>query len=71
MVNAGNLEWILYLSGIFSCSSATCSDDEDSLSAFVLLVGYGTDPLNNQEYFILKNSQGTSWGYDGYMLIEN
>ena len=41
------------------------------MNYFVLLVGYGTDTTTGQEYFILKNSQGTSWGYEGYMLIEN
>lgn len=45
-----------------------CSSDEDDLNHPVLLVGYGTDE-HNRDYYILKNSFGTSWGEDGYFRM--
>jgi len=36
------------------------------LNHAVILVGYDTD-LNGNQYYILRNSWGTSWGMSGYM----
>ena len=55
-------EFQLYKNGIFT---GKCGTD---LNHGVLLVGYSSD--NGQDYYILKNSWGTSWGMEnGYMRL--
>jgi hypothetical protein len=51
-----------YKSGVFR--DTTCPNSVDHA---VTLVGYGT--LNGQDHYILKNSWGTNWGDQGYMLF--
>jgi len=53
----------LYQSGVFN---GVCGQNLDH---GVLLVGFDHDNGSNLDYWILKNSWGTSWGEQGYMQI--
>jgi C1A family cysteine protease len=61
-IQADQRDFQLYSGNVFT---GTCGS---SLDHAVLLVGYGVS--NGIEYYILKNSWGTSWGTQGgYMLL--
>ena len=61
-IEADQSSFQFYSSGILTASCGT------NLDHGVLVVGYGT--INNQDYWKVKNSWGSSWGQDGYILLE-
>ncbi|KAJ9573438.1 hypothetical protein L9F63_009166, partial [Diploptera punctata] len=44
-----------------------CENDYYSLSHEVVVVGYGTDEKTKQDYWLVKNSMGTTYGENGYI----
>lgn len=54
-----------YSSGIVS--AAGCSSNPNHV---VIIVGYGYDTTVNKNYWIMRNSWGSSWGDNGYFKME-
>lgn len=46
-----------------------CKSDEASINHAVLVIGYGYDEVKKMDYWLIKNSYGTSWGQDGYFKL--
>ena len=61
-IEADRAVFQLYNGGVFDSTSCGTSLDHG-----VALVGFGTE--SGQDYFILRNSWGTSWGEQGYMKL--
>ncbi|CAG2253260.1 CTSL [Mytilus edulis] len=55
--------FMLYKRGVFN--NPTCISY--TINHAILVVGYGTQ--SNDDYWLVKNSWGTVWGMDGYILM--
>ncbi|KAM9761747.1 digestive cysteine proteinase 2 [Menidia menidia] len=62
-LDADHSSFLFYSSGIYE--EPNCNSNH--LSHAVLLVGYGSE--DGQDYWIIKNSWGSSWGEGGYMRM--
>jgi len=60
-IEADQRDFQLYKSGVFTGKCGTTLDHG------VLVVGYGTE--ENQDYYLVKNSWGITWGLGGYIKL--
>merc|ERR1712232_1261551 len=63
-IEADKMAFQMYKNGILN--STKCGT---KLDHGVLAVGYGSE--NGQDYYLVKNSWGASWGENGYLKIAN
>lgn len=64
-IDASQPSFMSYKSGVYK--DTRCSTTK--VNHAMLLVGYDTDPVWG-DYWLVKNSYGTTWGIDGFMRLE-
>ena len=57
-----------YAGGVIDADD--CLTDCDDINHAVLIVGYGTDEATGLDYWLVRNSWGTTWGDKGYVKLE-
>jgi C1A family cysteine protease len=61
-------DFFSYMDGVYSAPSTGCNPGTArTVSHALLIIGYGTD--NGQDYWLVQNSWGESWGMNGFAKI--
>jgi len=63
-INASDISFQQLTTGVYNLP--TCSNGTNHA---ITLIGWGTDSTSGLNYWIAKNSWGTSWGNQGYFRI--
>ena len=58
-----------YTSGVLTQAACPCYSGPSSINHAVTIVGYGTTS-DGIDYWLVKNSWGSQWGFEGYILLE-
>lgn len=72
VADLGPMSVVIYVSESFKSYAGGIFDDEacnGTIGHAVLVIGYGTDSSTGKDYWMIKNSWGTTWGRDGYILM--
>ena len=64
-VSANNTPFMYYTTGIIN--STACNTAVDHA---IGVIGYGTDTVTAQDYWVVRNSWATTWGELGYARIK-
>lgn len=64
-INVDASTWHDYEGGVYT----GCSYSDMDIDHVVVLVGYGTDPDNGLDYWLVRNSWSASWGEQGYIRL--
>lgn len=66
--------WSSYRGGVLNdhscCNAATDPQCTHKLNHAILVVGYGHDSASGLDYWLIKNSWGTSWGENGFLKLK-
>lgn len=54
-------------SGVYDATD--CLSTYWDLNHAMALVGYGKDAASGLDFWVIRNSWGTTWGISGYMLV--
>ncbi|CAJ0951308.1 unnamed protein product, partial [Mesorhabditis belari] len=65
-IHASQRSFAAYQKGVYF--EERCKSNFFSINHGVVVVGYGTDPVQG-DYWLIKNSYGTRWGENGYMRM--